>query len=121
MPPRRAAFAGRRPGSRSIRATSPITNGPRRSIPVTIPARGPCEAKGALVHTEQVRLHAVHVSAIARCRALDVVMTISCGENFQKIRATAYAGFAAGGENCRFSFHAHAGPTGRLRQVRQDI
>src|SRR5437762_13621815 len=44
------------------------------------PAPGPCEAKAALVHNEQLRFNAVHVSAIARCRALDVVMTVSCDE-----------------------------------------
>jgi hypothetical protein len=45
-------------------------------------APGPCEAKAALVHNEQLRLNAVHMNAVARCRARDVVMTISCDEKF---------------------------------------
>jgi hypothetical protein len=59
------------------------------------PAPGPCEAKAALVHSEQFRLNAVHVSAVARCRARDVVMTISRDEKFPEDTADSLRRFPA--------------------------
>jgi hypothetical protein len=65
-----------------------------KPLAVPGPPPGPCDAKAASAHAKPATIDAAaKAKCEIRCLVRDDVMIISWDGKFQKIRATAYAGF----------------------------